>query len=124
MARHDYKGDDDRWSNCIAALTEFFAAPIVPAIVLAVSSPGLGGGRGADFVTLAGLSAIGYFYAFFALGLLSLPTFLVLRQRGCDGPVASTVSGAFQELLLRSLWWGKQTIGRRWDGSGKARARS
>jgi hypothetical protein len=83
-----------------ATLAAFLIAPIVPAVAFAVTSPGLGGGPGADPVTLAGLSVLGYMYALVAVGLLGLPAFLLLRRYGLDGPVSATVSATLLAMLI------------------------
>lgn len=63
-----------------ATVLSFLIAPIVPSVAMALSSPGLGGGLGADVEKLAGLSVFFYFYAVVAVGLLGLPAFLLLRH--------------------------------------------
>jgi hypothetical protein len=108
---------DDR-----ASLTAFFVAPVVPAIGFAIFSPGLGGGLGADIVSLAALSAIGYFFSFFAVGLLGLPAFLILRRCSFDGPAASTTSAGLLGLavafvlVLRPTYW--STVDWLWEIKG------
>jgi hypothetical protein len=86
---------DDR-----ASLTAFLVAPIVPAISFALFSPGLGGGFGSGIPYLAGLSAIGYVYSLFAVGLLGFPAFLILSKYGLVGLTASITSGTLLGLLV------------------------
>jgi hypothetical protein len=83
-----------------ATLTAFLVAPVVPAVAFALSSPGLGGGSGADPVTLAMLSMLAYVYALAAVGVLGVPAFLVLRRFGLHGPVSATVSAALIAALV------------------------
>lgn len=63
-----------------ATVLSFLIASIVPSVAAALSSPGLGGGPGADVGTLAGLSVLFYFYSVYAVGLLGLPAFLLFRH--------------------------------------------
>jgi hypothetical protein len=87
-------------TNDHATLAGFLIAPIVPAVAFAVTSPGLGGGFGADPAALAGLSVLGYLYALLAVGLLGLPAFLLLRRYGLDGPVSATTSATLLAMLV------------------------
>lgn len=96
-----------------ASIIAFFVAPILPAIAFAISSPGLGGGLSADIVSLAALSTLGYFFAFFAVGLLGLPVFLILRQFSLDGPAGSAASGTLLGMVValvlvqRPIYWSR-----------------
>ena len=86
---------DDR-----ATLTAFLVAPLVPSVGFALSSPGLGGGMNADAVTLAGLSAIGYFYALPTVGLLGLPLFFLFRRYQLVSVLSATTSGTLLTVLV------------------------
>lgn len=76
-----------------ASCAAFLAAPVVPAVAFVLFSPGLGGGFSADFGSLAGLAVLGYLYSLLAVGLLGLPTFLILRQYSFVGLAATTTEG-------------------------------
>ncbi len=60
-----------------ATVLSFLIASIVPSVAAALSSPGLGGGPGADVGTLAGFLVLFYFYSVYAVGLLGLPKAVV-----------------------------------------------
>ena len=70
------------------------AAPVLPGIAFAFTSPGLGGGPSADAGSLMGLSVVGYLYSLWFTALLAFPLFLVLRQRGLIGALWSVAGGA------------------------------
>jgi hypothetical protein len=87
-----------------ATVLSFLIAPIVPSIALALSSPGLGGGLGADVGTLAGLSVLFYFYAVVAVGLLGLPTFMLFRHHHLHNLWSATgVSSVLTVLVAIAL---------------------
>jgi hypothetical protein len=77
-----------------ASMLGFLAAPLVPGVAFALSSPGLGGGPDAGLGTLAGLSLLGYIFALLFTGLFALPAFLLLRRRGHINLLTSVASGA------------------------------
>jgi hypothetical protein len=77
-----------------ASMLGFLAAPLIPGVAFALSSPGLGGGPNAGLVTLAGLALLGYFFALLFTGLFALPAFLLLRWRGHINLLSSVAAGA------------------------------
>lgn len=77
-----------------ASMLGFLAAPLIPGVAFALSSPGLGGGPDAGLGALAGLALLGYVFALLFTGLFALPAFLLLRWRGHINLLSSVVAGA------------------------------
>ena len=86
-----------------ASMLGFLAAPLIPGVAFALSSPGLGGGPNAGLVTLAGLALLGYVFALLFTGLFALPAFLLLRWRGHINLLSSVAAGAAVGVIVSVL---------------------
>jgi uncharacterized membrane protein YagU involved in acid resistance len=66
--------------SVVSAMIGFLVAPLIPAVIFALSSPGLGGGIDGNVATILGLVVVGYFFSAAATALLGVPLFLLLRR--------------------------------------------
>ena len=76
-----------------ASVIAFLVAPVIPGVVFALGSPGLGGGMDASLTSILNLTFAGYLITLWIVAILALPTFLVLRQRGLVSLWSSVAAG-------------------------------